>query len=40
MGEQCDKLSNLELVRMMKDMVPEYVSKNSVYEVLDHQTKS
>ena len=40
MGEQCDNLSNLELVRMMKDMVPEYVSKNSVYEVLDHQTKS
>ena len=40
MGEQCDKLSNLELVRMMKDMVPEYVSKNSVYEVLDHQTES
>ena len=40
MGEQCDKLSNLELVRMMKDMVPEYVSKNSVYEVLDRKQES
>ena len=40
MGEQCDKLSNHEVVKMMKDMVPEYVSKNSVYEVLDHQTES
>lgn len=40
MGEQCDKLSNLEMVRMMKDMVPEYVSKNSVYEVLDRKQES
>ena len=40
MGEQCDNLSNLELVRMMKDMVPEYVSKNSVYEVLDRKQES
>ena len=40
MGEQCDKLSNLELVRMMKDMVPEYVSKNSVYEVVDRKQES
>ena len=40
MGEECDKLSNLELVRMMKDMVPEYVSKNSVYEVLDRKQES
>lgn len=35
MGEKCDTLSDLELVRLMKDMVPEYISKNSVYEVLD-----
>lgn len=40
MEELCDKLSNLELVRMMKNMVPEYVSKNSVYEVLDHPEES
>ena len=40
MGEQCDNLSNLELVRMMKDMVPEYVSKHSVYEVLDRKQES
>ena len=35
MGEKCDTLSDLELVRLMKDIVPEYISKNSVYEVLD-----
>ena len=35
MGEKCDTLSDLELVKLMKDLVPEYISKNSVYEVLD-----
>ena len=35
MGEKCDTLSDLELVKLMKDLVPEYLSKNSVYEVLD-----
>ena len=37
MGEKCDTLSDLDLVRLMKDIVPEYISKNSVYEVLDKQ---
>ena len=35
MGEKCDTLSDLELVKLMKDLVPEYISKNSVYEVLE-----
>ena len=37
MGEKCDSLSDLEIVRTMKHIVPEYISKNSVYEVLDQK---
>ena len=41
MGKKCDSLSDLEIVRTMKHIVPEYISKNSVYEVLDQkQAKS
>ena len=40
-GKKCDSLSDLEIVRTMKHIVPEYISKNSVYEVLDQkQAKS
>ena len=35
MGEKCDTLPDLDIVRMMKVIVPEYISKNSVFEVLD-----
>ena len=37
LGENCDTLSDLELVKMMKNIVPEYISKNSIYEILDRQ---
>jgi hypothetical protein len=30
-----DKRDNIEIVRQMKAMVPEFVSNNSVYESLD-----
>ena len=29
------KIQNLEIVSLIKDIVPEYVSNNSTYEVLD-----
>ena len=35
MGKKCDILPDLDIVKMMKDIVPEYISKNSVYELLD-----
>ena len=35
MGKKCDILPDLDIVKMMKDVVPEYISKNSVYELLD-----
>jgi len=31
--------NNMEIVRLMKKMVPEYKSQNSVYEVLDSVNK-
>ena len=37
MADKCNTLSDLDLVRLMKEIVPEYISKNSVYEVLDKQ---
>jgi hypothetical protein len=30
-----EKNDNFELVKKMKEIVPEFISKNSVYEVLD-----
>ena len=35
MADKCDILSDFEIVRLMKQIVPEYISKNSVFEVLD-----
>ena len=32
------KYDNMETVRKMKEIVPEYKSNNSVYEVLDHES--
>ena len=29
--------NNMDTVRKMKEIVPEYKSNNSVYEVLDHE---
>ena len=37
MEDKCNILSDMEIVRMMKDIVPEYISKNSIYEQLDKQ---
>ena len=37
MGDKCDSLSDIDIVRMMKHIVPEYISKNSVFEVLDKE---
>ena len=35
MVSSCDSCTDMEIVRQMKKMVPEYLSKNSVYESLD-----
>lgn len=32
---QCDESTDMQVVKMMKEMVPEFLSKNSVYESLD-----
>ena len=40
MGKKCDILPDLDIVKMMKDIVPEYISKNSVYEVLDQNRQN
>lgn len=37
MGERCDMLSDYDIVKMMKVIVPEYISKNSIYEELDNK---
>ena len=31
----CDESTDMQVVKMMKEMVPEFLSKNSVYESLD-----
>lgn len=33
--ETAKRFDNMEIVRKMKEIVPEYRSNNSVYEVLD-----
>jgi len=34
--QQLDKLSTIEIVRILKMMIPEYISQNSEYKVLDN----
>ena len=35
LARQCDESTDMQVVKMMKEMVPEFLSKNSVYESLD-----
>ncbi len=34
--KNCHKMTNFEIVKVLKDMIPEFVSNNSEYQVLDH----
>lgn len=33
--ETCRTFDNMEIVKVMKEIVPEYISNNSLYSVLD-----